>query len=191
MFVLRQLQATEKILDQLKAGIDSVFGKINCDRSAIADMLGDNDAVNENNMMQYLGIIEQKTNELLQIHAYLQLRELREMENRPDGTPGTPSVNAAALLGGPSSPPTAAPIQILPPSTEDERDDEAGDFADDLVDFDRPMTQSELKARVLRSVARKEQNQLSLSSTTNRKLEKQNLDKTPRPSDVAAKKKLK
>ena len=184
----RQLQATEKILDQLKAGIESVFGKINCDRSAIADMLGDNDTVNENNMMQYLGIIEQKTNELLQIHAYLQLKEL---ENKPDGVPGTPSAPASALLGGPSAPPTMAPIHIIPPSTEDDRDDEAGEFADDPPDFDRPLTQNELKARVMRSVTRKEQAaQAALALGGGKRADKQvALEKTPRQGDAAQKKK--
>ena len=182
------MQATEKILDQLKAGIESVLGKINCDRSVIADMLGDNDSVNENNMMQYLGIIEQKTNELLQIHAYLQIKEL---ESRPDGTPGTSPVNAAALLGGPAAPPVAAPIQIVPPSTEDDRDDDGGDLADDPVDFDRPLTQGELKARVMRSVARREQAvHSSLAATSSKRVEKQTSDKTPRLSETGTKKKL-
>lgn len=148
-------------------------------------MLGDNDAVNENNMMQYLGIIEQKTNELLQIHAYLQLKEI---ESRPDVDPGTPPLNAAALLG-PTTPPAAAPIQIQPPSTEDDRDDEGGDFGEDPVEFDRPLTQNELKARVLKSVAKKEQNQTALVPTASKKLDKQNSEKTPRSNDAAAKKK--
>ena len=139
-------------------------------------------------MMQYLGIIEQKTNELLQIHAYLQLKE---METRPDGTPGTPPVNAASLLGGPTSPPVAAPIQIVPPSTEDDRDDETGDFADDPVDFERPLTQGELKMRVMRNVARREQNiNTSLTSTASKKVEKQSSDKTPRLSDAGGKKRV-
>jgi len=149
----RQLKSTEKILDQLKAGIDSVFGKINCDRSTIAVQLGDNESVNENNMMQYLGIIEQKTNELLQIHTYLQLKDV---ENRPDVAAGSPPVTTTALLGGPTSPPTIQPIQIVPPSTEDDHDDDGHDWADDAVDFDRPLTQHELKARVMRNVTKKE-----------------------------------
>ncbi|XP_076821624.1 coiled-coil domain-containing protein 63-like [Clavelina lepadiformis] len=186
----KQLKATEKILDQLKAGIESVFGKISCDRSAISDMLGDNDTVNENNMMQYLGIIEQKTNELLQIHTYLQMKEL---ENRPEGAPGTPPVTATALLGGPAAPPVVAPIQIVPPSTEDDHDDDGADSGEESVDFDRPLTQHELKARVMRSVARKEQTATtSLPGAGGKRAEKQvpALEKTPRQSDVGPKKKV-
>lgn len=116
-------------------------------------MLGDNDTVNENNMMQYLGIIEQKTNELLQIHAYLQLKEL---ENQPDGMPpgpGTPPTAALTLLGGATAPVAVVPIHIVPPSTEEDKDDES---ADESAEFDRPLTTNELKAKVMRTVAKRE-----------------------------------
>lgn len=160
IFVYRQLKASVKILDQLKAGIESVFGKINCDRSAISDMLGDNDAVNETNMMQYLGIIEQKTNELLQIHTYLQLKQL---ENKPEGIaitgPGTPPI---ALLGGPAAPAAQAPIVVVPPSTEDDRDDDDEEGAD----IGKPLTQNELKMKVLRTIQKKELLSQAAVSTT-------------------------
>nr|CAB3228649.1 CiAxp66.0 axonemal p66.0 [Phallusia mammillata] len=148
----KQLKGTEKILDQLKAGIESVFGKISCDRSSIAVKLGDNTAVNENNMMQYLGIIEQKTNDLLQMHAFVQLKEI---ESKPDANAGAQPVAPTALLGGPAVPPNLAPVQITPPSTEEDHDDD-GDSAEESVDFDRPLTQHELKQRVIKHVTRKE-----------------------------------
>ena len=52
------------------SGIESLFNKINCDRSSIDDMLGATTGVTDNNMIQYLGIIEQRTNELLAIQTY-------------------------------------------------------------------------------------------------------------------------
>lgn len=186
----KQLKATVKILDQLKAGIESVFGKINCDRSVIADMLGDNDSVNENNMMQYLGIIEQKTNELLQIHAYLQLKEL---QNKPEGDPagpGTPSTATIALLGGPVAPPAATQITIVPPSTEDDKDDED----DESLDLGRLLTTHELKARVLRNVQKKELLAQSIpiaSNTTGGQPKQPAAEKTPRQGDVSQKRKSK
>jgi len=54
-----------KTVSQLEQGIQSIFSKIGCDKSALSDMLGTT-GVTESNMMQYLGIIEQRTNELLQ-----------------------------------------------------------------------------------------------------------------------------
>nr|KAG5696204.1 hypothetical protein BaRGS_021689 [Batillaria attramentaria] len=77
-----------KILDQLKAGIDSLFNKINCDRSAIDDMLGAVSGVNESNMLQYLGIIEQRTNELLAVQAYLNTKDADKYDPKAPGLLG-------------------------------------------------------------------------------------------------------
>ena len=52
--------------------MDSLFNKINCDRGAIDDMLGAQSGVSDQNMIQYLGIIEQRTNELLAVRDYQQ-----------------------------------------------------------------------------------------------------------------------
>lgn len=42
-----------------------------CDRSVIEDTLGSSTGISENNIMSYLGLVEQKTNELLTIQAFL------------------------------------------------------------------------------------------------------------------------
>ena len=90
----------------LLLGIDSLFDKINCDRSPIVDMLGDT-GVTETNMMQYLGIIEQRTNELLQLYAYLQAREAEKHDM---------AVTHPSLLGqGPLAP--VSNINVVPPTT--------------------------------------------------------------------------
>jgi coiled-coil domain-containing protein 63/114 len=53
-----------KTVSQLEQGIQSIFTKIGCDKSAISDMLGTT-GVTESNMMQYLGIIEQVCYEIM------------------------------------------------------------------------------------------------------------------------------
>jgi len=58
----------------LSTGIDSVFSKIGCDSTAITDMLGGHAGVTETTVLQYLGIVEQRTNELLQLQAFLQAK---------------------------------------------------------------------------------------------------------------------
>ena len=52
-------------------GIDSLFSKINCEKGAIDDMLGTNQGVTDQNLLQYLGVIEERTNELLLTSAYV------------------------------------------------------------------------------------------------------------------------
>jgi len=160
--------ATMKTLDQLKSGIDSLFNKINCDRSPIIDMLGEA-GVTETNMMQYLGIVEQRTNELLQLYAFVQAKEAE----RPDGTAAAP----ASLLGqGPQAPITT--VTIAPPTTglgasshaakgpsDDYESD--GESADD--DEIRPLTQAELKKKIIKGI----QSQISKRETIPKKGKKE------------------
>jgi regulator of replication initiation timing len=79
-------RAARKILDQCRAGlffsffsfrfiscyfpgIDSLFKKIGCDRRQIEHLLQSHEGVTEDNMLRYLGIIEERTNELLSAQA--------------------------------------------------------------------------------------------------------------------------
>lgn len=130
-----------KILDQLRAGIDSLFNKINCDRSAIDDMLGAASGVTDGNMIQYLGIIEQRTNELLAIQSYIGSKDI---ESRHEKVPG--------LLGEGPAPPQQQ-IPILPPSVGDEYDSEGSEGSDDEA---RPLTRTELQSRVMKTVRKRE-----------------------------------
>jgi hypothetical protein len=52
-------------------GIESLFSKTNCDSGNIDDMLGSKQGVTNQNMIQYLGIIEEKTNQLLLAQTFL------------------------------------------------------------------------------------------------------------------------
>eukprot|EP00741_Cyanophora_paradoxa_P005810 tig00000113_g5631.t1 len=56
-----------RTINNLKTGIQGIFTKIGCSSSAVSEMLGTN-GVTESNMMQYLGIIEGRVNELLQLY---------------------------------------------------------------------------------------------------------------------------
>jgi hypothetical protein len=66
-----QYNSSSRVLDQLKSGIDSVFSKIGCDSTAINELLGGHAGITESNMLQYLGLVEQRTNELLQLQVFL------------------------------------------------------------------------------------------------------------------------
>eukprot|EP00622_Pseudochattonella_farcimen_P007270 FR743215.1.p1 GENE.FR743215.1~~FR743215.1.p1 ORF type:complete len:324 (+),score=82.55 FR743215.1:110-1081(+) len=57
-----------KTINQLKTGIHSIFTRLGCNSSSVEEMLG-NQGVTESNMMQYLGIIEMRTSEILQMYA--------------------------------------------------------------------------------------------------------------------------
>lgn len=52
-------------------GVNSIFSKMECDCSVIEDTLGSSTGITESNIMSYMGLVEQKTNELLTIQAFL------------------------------------------------------------------------------------------------------------------------
>jgi DNA repair exonuclease SbcCD ATPase subunit len=58
-----QYKDTVKTINQLKIGIKSIFDRIGCNNESVQEQIGTH-GVTESNMMQYLGIIEQRTNEV-------------------------------------------------------------------------------------------------------------------------------
>ena len=56
------------ILEKLREGVQRLFTRIGCYSTEVAEMLGDQGVVDKN-IMQYLGIIEQRANEILHMHA--------------------------------------------------------------------------------------------------------------------------
>ncbi|UJR15601.1 hypothetical protein I4U23_002537 [Adineta vaga] len=154
-------QATRKVLDQCRTGVDSLFKKIGCDRRQIDQLLQSHEGVTEDNILKYLGIVEERTNELLTAQATIAAKEqnipLRE--------------RAPNLIGdGPSAPKTQFNLHL--PNTDDRRDpDDRDDRGDDEL---KPLTREELKLRAAEQVkhlerkALQEQNKyndLALSTT--------------------------
>eukprot|EP00056_Hartaetosiga_gracilis_P000352 m.37980 g.37980 ORF g.37980 m.37980 type:complete len:539 (+) comp10171_c0_seq1:1275-2891(+) len=161
LFQEKHIKATED-LAVLISGIQRIFESPVCDKSLIGEMLGTS-SVNETNVMQYLGAIEQRTNELLQLQAILDHKdktvwEKKEAEMRdeleddtgfdPSSTLG-PKPTPVGLLGtGPREQVTTS--SIVPPSTNDDFDnDEESD--DEVL---APLSHAEMRTKVL-SMSRK------------------------------------
>ncbi|XP_043918995.1 coiled-coil domain-containing protein 63-like [Protopterus annectens] len=135
-----------KIVDQLKAGVDSLFKKINCDHSVLDEMLGASAGIRNNNIMQYMGLIEQRTNEILSIQSYLNSKDYDKPYNPQE---------AARFLLGQSAEMPSSHFSIQPPSTGEDYDSE-GDLA--ITDEEeRPLTQSELREKIIKGVLKKEE----------------------------------
>lgn len=147
-----QIAETEAVLEQLKEGVGKVFADINCDGSVLQQALGDQSTVNDDNILTYLSLIEQKTNELLQVHAYLQLKELEKGSSGEKD--GEVSAVATAVLGGPAVPPKDKPVQIQIPIFDEVKDDDEGDS---MEEFDKPLSMEELKKRANKLAVKMEQ----------------------------------
>merc|ERR1711988_488833 len=129
-----------KILGSLKDGIFSIFNNIGCNMSGVSEVLGTG-GVTEGNIMTYLGLIEQRANEMLAINN--QVLKAREGEDaRGAVAPGPQSAAGATHI-----------LNILPPTTGDEYDEE--EESDD-EDETRPLTRDELKARAQKQMTKKE-----------------------------------
>ena len=137
-----------KTVNSLKVGIQSLFSKLECNTSSMADMLTDS-MVTEANMMQYLGMIEQRTNEVLQMYASVK-RDASGAGSAPPLT--TPQALVNVLGSGPMTPMGQDSIQINPPNLNDYSSEEDSDDDDSEA---RPLTHEELKLKTMRVIHRR------------------------------------
>jgi len=69
-----KLAEVNAVLEELQALICDTFERLGCSQKTLEDLLGLNVPINVNNMIVYLGQIEQKANELLNIKHYVNLK---------------------------------------------------------------------------------------------------------------------
>jgi len=119
-------QTAVRTITQLKNGIQSIFTRIGAASTSVDEMLG-NQGVTESNMMQYLGIIEQRTSEILQAYAASQIGLPNEH------TLQLPSVVAVN---------TNHKFDVRPPSYDDIS---SGEDSDGEGNEERPLTRNEIE----------------------------------------------
>ena len=112
-----EYQNSVKKLDLVKAGIESIFSTLECDQDEFSELLG-SQGVTESNMMVYLGIIEQKINEIIQAYAYIKTEKAKEAED-----PYLASLQNMLAIG-PNQEPTHGRPRIDPPLYHDELSDD-------------------------------------------------------------------
>jgi hypothetical protein len=127
----RKFDAACSTISRLKTSIGDIFTKIGCDTPAVRELLGD-EGVTDHNIMSYLGIIEQRTNELLHINAARKAGEVSESAME-------------ALLAQPLTL-LSSRVVIEPPSTTQEEEIEG--MEPEIMDDDRPLTRDMLEIRV-------------------------------------------
>jgi chromosome segregation ATPase len=139
-------------VNQLKQGIQAAFDKIGCNQDAVSAVLG-SQGVTESNMMHYLGVVEQRTNEILQMYAAVQLQMVGQDLLSPEA-----QASLANILGhGPAVPIGAGRVEVAPPAAgEDPEGSEGSEGEEAAEEAARPLTRDELKLETLRSLARRE-----------------------------------
>ena len=140
---------TMATVNELKKGIEDTFNRIGCNSEGVSAALG-NQGVTESNMMQYLGIIEQRTNEILQRYVAVKMQEEGQ-----DISSAELQAQLASIAGhGPAVPLGAGEVKVTPPSAGDDVDSE--EDSDEEEEDDHPLSREELKAKTLRNLARRE-----------------------------------
>jgi len=164
-------QKSTRTVAHLEQGIQSIFAKIGCDKSALSETLGST-GVTETNMMQYLGVIEQRCNELM--HSF-SLKGTQHADSKADGgrhaapvAAHSRAADSSAVLsagGGPQAPAGSTVINIEPPAIGD--DNNSDDDSDD--DEERPMSRDELKAKTLRGMSKRDGTRAAAAKGARRK----------------------
>ena len=148
-----------RTMAKLKDGAWRVFNKIGCNTEVNRALLGE-DGVTDHNVMQYLGVIEQRTNEILQMFAASRTARAAGSGADAQGPEGDGAF-AALLRAGPTS--AAAPasaLRIDPPSTTApmaEDDSEGGGRR-------APLTRDEIRLKMLRALRRREAGEAKTAS---------------------------
>ncbi|CAB1353424.1 unnamed protein product [Coregonus sp. 'balchen'] len=144
-YVNEQNNEAEALRDQInQVRVNSVFHKMDCDRSLVEDLLGSSSGIRENNIMTYLGLVEQRTNQLLTMQAFLSSRDLDKEYDPKD---------LARFLLGQNPEVPRQNIIIQPPVTGDDYDTEESPLTDEE---ERPLSQGELRKRIMKGVLLKE-----------------------------------
>ncbi|KAL3134677.1 Outer dynein arm protein 1, variant 3 [Trebouxia sp. C0010 RCD-2024] len=136
-------QAAVKRVDQLKEGISAIFEQAGCGTPAVRGLLGEG-GVTEGNMMQYLGILEQRTNEILQEYVAAVAQDQTAAAEKS-------AMLMSATGGSPAG--VGSEYVIEPPSTltaEDSDDGSEGENDDDV-----PLDRQALETKILRTIAKK------------------------------------
>ena len=134
---IRSHASTMRVIEQLRSGVESLFNKSGCDGSAILEMLGGSAGVSDSNLLQYLGLIEQRANELLQLHSFVHVKE----SNDP--------ASMATFLQGRAPKHQGGPVTVTAPSTVDNYDSDDASIEEE----GKPLTQDELRMRLSKKAA--------------------------------------
>ncbi|XP_075771356.1 outer dynein arm-docking complex subunit 1 [Pelodiscus sinensis] len=148
--LLSKEKANRKTLEQLKEGIGVLFRKLDCKCSALDEALGGSAEVRDGNISVFLAVLEQRAHDLLTMRSYLASKNY--------DLPYDPEETARLLLGQMVG---FAPIEypLRPPTAGEEYDGVS-------EDEERPLTDSELRNRILREVLSKEMSSLKKTQYT-------------------------
>ena len=139
---------TTGTIAQVSRSIEGLCAKLGANTTLLQEM-GAEGGANESNLMVYLGVLEQRANELLS--GYLSLSGGGGHSGRYD-EPGTPG--GSGLLVGPHTPQGVGAVSIAVPTTADEFESEDESEEEE----EHPLSREDLVSKTMRGLAKRETN---------------------------------
>lgn len=131
------------VLSEIKKQVMTVYDAIGCKSMGNLGMRHSSHGITDGNLMQYLGVIEQRTNEILQMYyATVQSHGHNVGEKHGSNLDDSKHSGVSNILpmgDGPTVPSGTVELKIEPPKFED-----YGPMPDAMMDDDRPLTRTEL-----------------------------------------------
>jgi len=130
--------------------IEGLASKLKCHTQLLTEM-GADAGCNESNIMIYLGIVEQRANELLTSYLNLQQHGSAFGAIGGDGLGHAASGPPSGMLTGPNTPAGMSSVSITVPTTAEDFESD-----DSEEDDEHPLTRDELHAKTMRGLAKRE-----------------------------------
>ena len=119
-----EYQKSIKKIELIKAGIESIFTTLECDSEDFEELIGAH-GITESNMLVYLGIIEQKINEIIQAYAFIKTEKAKHTGDDINSKEDPYLASLQNMLAiGPNQEPTYGRIRVEVPSFHDELSDD-------------------------------------------------------------------
>jgi hypothetical protein len=137
--------------------IEGLSTKLKCHTTLLTEM-GADSGCNESNIMIYLGIVEQRANELLTLYLSLQQHGTATQPWESGGAASAPS------LIGPNTPAGMSTVSITVPTTAEDLESD-----DSEEDDEHPLSRDELKAKTIRALTKREASNARKAKANKRK----------------------
>ena len=147
-----QLRQTSHAVAQIARSIEGLCNKLGC-QSTLLEEMGAEGGCNDSSIMVYLGVLEQRGNELLTSYLGLQSGGMHYSEaplspgGRGGGGGGSPGV-----VVGPNTPQGTSAVSIAVPTTAEEYESEDESEEEE----EHPLSRGELHAKTMRGLAKRE-----------------------------------
>jgi len=151
-------------IGQIARTIEALCTKLGCNTKLLAEM-GTEQGCNESNIMVYLGLVEQRANELLS--SYLQLQHHGHTGSgmfHQGGGGGDMGGSPSGMMIGPNTPQGMSTVSITVPTTSEDYESEESEEEEE-----HPLTRDELQAKTMRGLAKREASNKKASKTRSSK----------------------